>query len=75
MIWTWIKGAVASVAALLRAVLDYIGYWFAYRLGKKTARMEAEREVNKARKKQLDIAAEPNQHRSDILDKLRKGKL
>ena len=61
-------------ASLVSTLAKYIGYFFAYRLGKRKAQQQQQAHDSKIKDKQLDIASRSATHRRGLLDRMRAAK-
>ena len=58
----------------LSALAKYLGYIFAYRLGKRAAQQDQLEHDAEVKDEQLDIAARSPKHRRGLLDRMRSAK-
>jgi hypothetical protein len=64
--------AVAKIVAAAITVVPLVLAWIG---GYRWLKTRQQAKALKAREKQINIAARPNLHRNDILDRMRSGKL
>ncbi len=76
--WTWILGiggkALSLVTGLLGVLKDYAVIGVAYFLGRRSEQKRQAEKASEIKDKQLEIAAEPDLHRRDLLDRMFKRK-
>jgi hypothetical protein len=67
--------ALGAVMGWLGSAVQWFGFFMAFRLGKRKAQQEQALNAVEIKDEQLKIAARPVEHRSDVLDRLRRGGL
>lgn len=66
---------LSAISSLLGAVLKYMAIVFAYRLGIRRQQQKDVEHAAKVKDEQLEIAARPVEHRSDIIERMRRAGL
>jgi cbb3-type cytochrome oxidase subunit 3 len=66
---------ISFVVSLLSSLVQYVGFFFAYRTGVRRERQRQAEQTVAVKDDQLQIAARPVEHRSDLLERLRNGGL
>ena len=76
--WAIVLGGLKAVGSFLVGLADaafkWLGVIFAYRLGIRRERQKTSENANEIKDKQLDLAAKPALHRSDIIARMLKRK-
>ncbi len=65
-----IKGALSAVSGLLSALVKWVGYFFAYKLGRSRSRAEAMERAKEIRDAQIEIMSKPLAHRAELLRRM-----
>jgi cbb3-type cytochrome oxidase subunit 3 len=73
-------GAIAGrvvgwIGSLLSGLVQYVGFFFAYRTGVRRERQRQAEHIVEVKDEQLEIAARPVAHRSDVLERMRNAGL
>jgi uncharacterized membrane protein YdjX (TVP38/TMEM64 family) len=69
-------GAVIGfVASLLSSLVQYVGFFFAFRTGVRRERQRQAEQTVAVKDAQLEISGRPTEHRSELLKRLRDGGL
>ncbi len=65
---TWLLSVGKVVTSFLSALVKWVGYLFAYRLGRSKERAKALEKSKEIQDEQAKILARPDKHRSDLID-------
>jgi hypothetical protein len=65
------KKAGGFIVSLLSGLVQYVGFFFAYRTGVRRERQRQAEHTAEVKDAQLEIAARPVAHRDDVLERLR----
>ncbi len=70
---TWLLSVGKVITSFLSALVKWVGYFFAYRLGRSKERAKALEKSKEIQDEQIKIFAQPDKHRSDLIaDSLRR---
>jgi hypothetical protein len=59
------------IGSVLSGLVQYVGLYFAFRTGVRRERQRNAENIGKVEHAQLEIAARPVEHRSELLDRMR----
>lgn len=62
------KAILSTISGLLSALVKWVGYIFAYRLGRSKERSKAMEKSKEIQDEQAKILARPDKHRSELID-------
>ncbi len=62
------KAAISILTNLLNSLIKWVGYYFAYRLGRSKERAKSMQKAKETTDEQAKILARPDKHRSDLID-------